>query len=286
MAGEDNALTDRLSLRVTEQMRTGPGEGTTLAPQQPAALLGGVGGVRFPDIARWEKTPETAVSLFGDRKPAIVVFTRGRGTVYAVSSPGVIENHTLAVTDNACFFVQMVEASVPPGGVVYFDEYHQGYSEQDTLWTAIGQPGRSAFLQVAVLALLLAYAAGRRFGLPRPLPPAPRVSSEYVTSLSDLYRRARARDAALEGVFLPFWRDLCRATGLPDDSPPDEIARRAAALAEAEPARWRDRIGAVLAECRAKIDGGAKAVRDDDLLRLTREMEAVRKELRLGGDAR
>jgi hypothetical protein len=283
---EEGALTDRLGLQATERPTHNSDDATTLAPQQPAGLLGGVAGVRLPTLLRWERSPAAAVSLFGDRKPAIVAFTRGRGRVFAIASPAVIENHTLAAADNAAFFVQMVEASLAPGKRVYFDEYHQGYREDDTLWSAIGKPGRFAFLQGMLLAVLVAYSAGKRFGLPRPLPPPPRVSSEYVTSLSDLYRRANARDAALEGVFEPFWRDLCRASGLPDGAPADEVARRAAALAGEESAGWRDRIGALVAECREKIAEGARAIRNDDLLRLTREMEAVRKELRLGGDAR
>jgi hypothetical protein len=216
----------------------------------------------------------------------VVAFKQGQGRVIAIASPAVIENHTLAEADNARAFVQMVEAYLPPKGAVYFDEYHQGYSESDTLWSAIGKSGRFAVLQITVLTILLAYSAGKRFGLPRALPPASRVSSEYVTSLSDLYRRAQARDAALEGVFEPFWRDLCRAVGLMDDADPETVSRRAAALASEDPARWRDRIGKLVAECREKIGTGAGEIRNDDLLRLTREMEAIRKELRLGGDVR
>jgi hypothetical protein len=76
-----------------------------------------------------------------------------------------------------------------------------------------GAAGPARRLQVAALVVLAAYSASRRFGLPQPLPEPQRVSSEYVASLADLYRRAGAGDAALEGVYRSFRRDLCRAAG-------------------------------------------------------------------------
>ena len=146
----------------------------------------------------------------------------------------------------------------------------------------LGRPGRLVAWQLLGLALLLVYSAGRRFGLPRPLPAPPRVSSEYVASLADLYRRARAADAALEGVYLSFWRDLCRAVGLPYDAPPEEVVVRASrTLATGDSASVEERLRRAVNECEARIDAGQ--VRDADLVPLARELEALRKELGIGG---
>ena len=126
------------------------------------------------------------------------------------------------------------------------------------------------------------WSAGKRFGLPRPLVAPPRVSSEYVSSLANLYRRARAADAALEGVYLPFWRELCRAVGLPYDAPTDQVVHRAAytlgtsADKDALEARLRQTVFA----CEQKLESGN--VRDGDLLPLARGLEEIRKELGLG----
>jgi hypothetical protein len=136
--------------------------------------------------------------------------------------------------------------------------------------------------QLLVVALLVCYSAGKRFGLPRPLPAPPRVSSEYVASLASLYRRARAADAALEGVYLPFWRELCRAVGLPYDAPTDEVVRRAAYTLgmNSDPAALETRLRTVVTACESKLESGD--VRDADLLPLARDLEKMRKELGIG----
>lgn len=281
LSASDNELTDTLKLKVDEYLRTD----AKLAPLQPAPFLAGVRSVTFPDTERWEKAPDEAVTLLGDDKPAFVLLRRGKGVILAGATPAIAENRHLATTDNARFLVQMIRLYAGSGGTVAFDEFHQGYQQSDSLWTAIGRPGQLAFWQMLALAALLAYTVGRRFGLPRPMPAAPRVSSEYVASLADLYRRAHARDAALEGVYLPFWRDLCRAAGMALDAPTAEVVPRAAGLAGLggeERARFEARLAQLLSRCEEKIDAGPKSLTDGELLELTWEMEAMRKELGLG----
>ncbi|MES2464003.1 MAG: hypothetical protein V4671_25815, partial [Armatimonadota bacterium] len=229
------------------------------------------------------------------------------GVILAVSDASVPDNTNLTKSDHARFVVHTAEAYVTgKRRVVAFDEYHQGYRETNTFWTAIGRPGQLAFWQLAGLFLLMAYSASRRFGLPRPLPASPRVSSEYVASLADLYRRARATDAALEAVLKIFWRDLCRVSGLPSDAPLQEVAHRAAAqvgeLSDAEQSALADRITSAVSECRAKIDPPEPPVDEKsrrkiraarrkstlseaELLRLVSLIEALRKELQIGGSS-
>ena len=278
----DNELMSELNLKVDEYLR----RDARLAPAQPAPFFAGVRSITFPDTERWEKAPNEAVTLLGDDKPALLLLRRGKGVIIAAPTPAVAENRHLAATDNARFLVQMIRLYAGrQGSSVGFDEFHQGYQQSDSLWTAIGRPGQLAFWQILALAALLAYTVGRRFGLPRPVPAAPRVSSEYVASLADLYRRAQARDAALEGVYLPFWRDLCRAAGMPLDAPTPEVVPRAAALTGYDGdtrARFEARLLRLVSQCEAKIDAGPKELTDSDLLELTWEMEAVRKELGLG----
>jgi hypothetical protein len=240
------------------------------------------------------KTPPESVALFGDRKPAVVMFTKGSGRVVAVAIPAIWENARLREAENARFFAQLVASEVAPvinGATpkehVYFDEFHQGYTNQQSFWSLIGPSGQWAVYQIIAVALLAVYSASRRFGLPRPLPPPSRVSSEYVQSLADLYRRSRATDAALEGVYLSFWRDLCRVSGMPLDAPPGEVATRAsAALADNiqdRPALAR-RLESVLTRCEERIAGGPKALTDTELLQLAREISDLRKDTVLGTD--
>jgi len=275
-----SALLDRLKLKIGQTER----RERTLFPLQPAPFLAGVDGLQVPGGTRWRSAPPGAVSLFADDDPAALVLSWGKGRVVAVSDAGVADNGHLARNDNARFLVALVAAhAVPASRRVAFDEFRQGYQTADTFWDAIGRPGQRVAWQLLLLVLLLVYSAGRRFGLPRPLPAPPRTSSEYVASLADLYRRAGAGDAALEGVYLSFWRDLCRAAGLPYDAPTNEVVSHAArTLATGDKAAVEERLRRVVNEFETKIEAGR--VRDNELAPLARELEALRKELGIGGN--
>ena len=283
LTSEDNALTQALTLTPDDSPFVK--DNSPLVPTQPAAFLVGVHQVIAPDKFRWQSTFGSAVPVLGDKKTAVVVLARGQGRIIAAASPALADNKHLADGDNARFVAQVVEAYAGAKGRVLFDEFHQGYSDSDSLWSAIGKPGQFVTYQLVALALLIAYSAGRRFGQARPVPAPPRVSSEYVTSLADLYRRARAGDAALEGVYLSFWRDLCRAASVPLDSEPADVASRAAAALADGRKDTAARLLAIIEACETKIAAGAKGIRDDDLLKLARDMEAMRKELKLGADS-
>ncbi|MBC8143474.1 MAG: DUF4350 domain-containing protein [Armatimonadetes bacterium] len=292
LTAENNAITDIVG--VSPDVHKNKGKDLTLA--QPVPYLDGVSDLRFPGEERFLKLGKDATVLFADDKPGVVVVKRGKGRVMLVASAAVIDNKTLLEGDNARFLVQTVSAYLDPkrkGGVLW-DEYHQGSQDKRSLWSAIGQPGQFAVLQLTVLIGLVCLAASTRFGLPRPAPPGDRVSSEYVASLADLYRRARASDAALEGVYLSFWRDLCRATGMPVTSTADEVALRAAASlgdvyganASERRAKRETKLLRLLQECETKIEAGAKKLPESELLSLARSIEDMRKELQLGRDER
>ena len=276
--------TDDLLKKLGAQVETHLQADAMLTPQQPAVFLSQVKNIFFPGKERVLKTPASAIVLISDKKPALIVLPHGKGRIFIVATPAVIDNSHLATADNSRFFVQLMQTEAGRGKV-YFNEFHQGYKEEESVWTIIGKPGQFAFYQILALVLLACFSAGRRFGLPRPMPSPPRVSSEYVSSLADLYRRARAADAALESLYIAFWRDLCRAVAVPLDSKPDDVARRAAALTETDADRERteQRLKHLLTECEERIASDPKLITDTVLLRLTSEIEELRKELQLGG---
>ncbi|MBC7805533.1 MAG: DUF4350 domain-containing protein [Akkermansiaceae bacterium] len=292
-AAENNAVTQEVG--VSPDLHKN--KDNEVHPTQPAPYLNGVRGVVIPGAERFLALGKDATVLLADDKPAVVAVKRGSGRVLLVSSPAVIDNRTLSKAENARFLVQAVSAFLQPArkdGVLW-DEFHQGYQEERSFWNAIGQPGQFALLQLGVLIALISYTMGTRFGLPRPAPPQDRLSSEYVSSLADLYRRAKASDAALEGVYLSFWRDLCRAVGMPLDSEAAEVARLAAASlgsdsyganAGEKRAKRETRITRLLQECETRIEAGAKKLPDNELLTLARAIEDMRKELELGRDER
>ena len=277
------AGSDELLQRIGLSARPGSGRNATLFPLQPAPYLAGVDGVTVPSSDRFEKLPVSGVPLFADPRPAAVAIRHEKGIILALSDPGIADNRHIALTDNARFLTAAIGSYAGSSRRVGFDEYHQGfYTTDDSLWTAIGRPGQFVSWQLLALALLIAYSCSRRFGLPRPLPAPSRVSSEYVASLADLYRRARAADAALEGVYLSFWRDLCRAVSLPFDTPTEDVVRRAArTLAPGNAVEIEERLRRVVNDCEGKIEQGT--VQDSDLLPLARELEQLRRDLELGG---
>lgn len=293
LAAENNAVTQEVGVSPDVHKN----KDKDVHPEQPLPYLAGVKDVTFPGAERFLSLGKDTTVLLADDKPAVVAVKRGTGRVILVSSPTIIENKTLLKGDNARFLVQTVSAFLQPArkdGVVW-DEFHQGYQEQRSFWNAIGQPGQFALLQLGTLLALICYTVGTRFGLPRPAPAQNRLSSEYVSSLADLYRRAKASDAALEGVYLSFWRDLCRAVGMPLDSDAAEVARRAAASlgsdsygahASEKRAKRETKITRLLQECETKIEAGAKKLSDSELLTLARGIEDMRKELELGRDER
>lgn len=280
LVSENTEIIDQLDLNVERGVKSE----ATLFPLQPAPFLAGVDGLSVPGTARFTRPPPDAVPLFADDKPAVLLLRHEKGTVIAVSDPAVAANKQITQADNARFLIALVRAYAGAGGAVGFDEYRQGFQESDSLWEAIGRPGQLAFWQLVVLTLLAAYSASRRFGLPRPLPAPARVSSEYVASLADLYRRAGAADAALEGVYLSFWRDLCRAVGLPYDAPTGDVLNRVnQALLTGRP-EAQERLRRVVNECEGKIESGK--VSHKELLPLARALDVLRKELELGGTDR
>ena len=244
-----------------------------------------------PYISRMAKEAVPLMSR-GDKK-IMMARHRGDGLVIVFTSPGAFDNAHLK--QNARFAAQIVEAfgiasddadsdKLAPTHVV-FDEFHQGYRESDGFWEAVGRPGKLVALQLLALGLIVVYGAGKRFGLAMPLPAASRVSSEYVTSLADLYRRARAYDTVLDGVYQPFWRDLCKTMGLPTDTPKAEVVRRASsALAPqgTDTGALETRLLALINECE-EVTSGAKAIKEAELLRLARALSEMRKELVLSG---
>jgi len=279
----DDALAKKLLLRPAD---IGP-KAALLSPRQPITFLDDVKKVSFPDRYRFERMPDNAIILFSDKNPAFLVLQRGKGLIFTAPTSKIIENKHLIEAENARFFVRLIESQLyktnGKSGSVYFDELHQGFQSERSFWDVIGKPGQFALLQLGLLFVLIFYTAGKRFGVARPSVGPSRVSLEYVTSIASLYRRAGARDTALEGIYLSFSRDLCRTLGIPLDASNEEVARSAAAILGDPHDPNRQRIFSLLERSEEAIASGSK-LSDQDLLRLTQEMDGVRKELELRGN--
>lgn len=138
-----------------------------------------------------------------DGTPTVAVQPVGQGTVWQLSSRYALTNAMLRERYRAALIPALLRA-VPPGGVIFFDEYHlRGQSEaaariltlQDFLYRT---PLGLALLFATVVGGLFWLSSGRRLG--PPLPEAHetrrRESAETVVALAGLHRRARQHQAA------------------------------------------------------------------------------------------
>jgi hypothetical protein len=164
-------------------------------------------------------------------RPAVVVLEVGRGRVVAWSDVGPLRNRALRESGAALAFARTAAAAAGPDGVLWFDEYHQGYRGDGspvaaTLRFLRDEPAGRMALQLGLAGLLLLLAAGWRFGAPVPPPPARRRSPlEHVDALAGAYRQAGARATARRLLLGGLARRLGRA-GPRDARGGDELLER------------------------------------------------------------
>ena len=135
-----------------------------------------------------------------------------------------------------------------------------------------GTPVPWIMAQLGLIACLVVYSYGRRFGRPIPLKQERRTTNlEFVASMANITRLAEASDLAMENIYSEFRKRLCRFSGMP---PKIENARLAAGAARR--ARLDEReLSGLLSRCEAIAQG--EPVNEPDLLKLVtriREIEA------------
>jgi hypothetical protein len=201
-------------------------------------------------------------------------YAYGRGRIVVLSDPYVVSNAGINRADNLFLAANVVTGG--SRGRVAFDEFHQGYGEtQNQVFAYLrGTPILWMFGQGALVALALVWTRGRRFARPIPAPrPDRRSKLEFVSSMAELQRRARAYDLAVENVYQRTRRALARYAGLPATAAPARIAERVAARS------GRDRA-ALEATLRACEDAAAGAPLDArGALRLVRNLRELERDL-------
>jgi hypothetical protein len=199
--------------------------------------LARAGKVSLGDYVRWSATePRFRVSQLCGSDAVVVSYKHGAGEAIWWSSERPMTNRGLKEDAS----LKLMLASVGGAGRrVLFDEYFHG--ERASLWdTAKGLPIRQISWQCAVVAVLLVLSFGRRNGpirLPVRLPRSSPV--EFAESMGQLYRKAGATQAAVDGArrrLLKFLEDQC---GVPREvlrSTPQAIVE---AVEERLGGRWR-----------------------------------------------
>lgn len=216
------------------------------------------------------------VAHLADRNKIMLVdFPFGAGRVVFLSDPFVVSNGGIRLVDNAQLAINLVAS----GGIVAFDEYHQGFGagQNRLLDYFAGTPLTAIFWQLAALAAVVLFTQSRRFA--RALPPnAPnRLSKlEYVGAMAELQQRTGAFDLAMENIYKDFRRRAARMVGADAlKTPRVELARMLAERAQTNAAD----IETLLGKCENIMHG--EPTRKKEMLELTSELREIEKKLGL-----
>ena len=225
-------------------------------------------------------SPAPVVHLEREHGALLVDYPHGEGRIVLLSDPYIVANNGISRADNLQLAINVIAGY---GGLVAFDEYHQGHAATHNALIQYfdGTPVIAICLQLALIGLAIVWSRGRRFARPLPLPHVDRRSSlEFVASMAELQQRAKAHDLALENIYGRVRRALVRHAGLNHNSPRAEIAARVAARSGLNP----QQLETLMRTCEETINGAATTGKET--LRLVKRLRQIESRLGLGTRAR
>jgi uncharacterized protein DUF4350 len=214
-------------------------------------------------------SPAPVVNFAGASGALLVEYPHGKGRIVLLSDPFIVANNGISRADNLQLAVNVVIGS---GGLVAFDEFHQGRSATHNalIQYFAGTPVMAIFGQFVLMGLLVIWSRGTRFARPLPLPQVDRRSSlEFVASMAELQQRARAHDLALENIYGRMRRVLVRHAGLNHHSPRTEIAARVALRSGIN----QQKLETLMRNCEETINGVPTNARET--LRMVRQLRQI-----------
>ena len=226
------------------------------------------------DPGRSELKAETSAAPIvhvGNKEGALLVdYAYGEGRIVLLSDPYIVSNSGIKLNDNLQLAINTL---VSGGGLIAFDEYHQGKGISQNPWAGYfaGTPVLALGAQIGLLILLILWTNARRFGRPLPLPHTDRRSSlEFVASMAELQERSRAYDLAIENIYTRTRRVLARHAGIDYNSSRKEIAQRIAERSNIDARQ----LETLMRQCEEAINGEAINWRQSlDLVRRLRDVE-------------
>ena len=244
------------------------------SPETPSPETGGYGPP--PTRAEAAKVSPAPVTNFARENGALLVeYPHGNGRIVLLSDPFIVANNGISRADNLQFAVNVCNGN---GGLVAFDEFHQGRSATHNalIQYFAGTPVLAICGQFALIGLMVIWSRGSRFARPLPLPQVDRRSSlEFVASMAELQQRARAHDLALENIYGRVRRVLVRHAGLNHNSPRKEIAARIAARSGLN----QQKLETLMRNCEDAINGAPTNAKE--ALRMVRRLRQIESALGL-----
>jgi hypothetical protein len=240
-------------------------------PLQPTLYTLGVRRLALSNYAtRVFIDSRTATAHIGDGLGAVLADARLRnGRVVVLTDPYVIANNGIAQGDNLNLALNLLRDR--PEGLIAFDEYHHGHgiylasgrAPEGLIAYFRGTPVPWMMAQAGLIVMLMVYTRGRRFTRPLPIKRERRTTNlEFISSMANIIRLARATDLAMENIYSEFRRRLCRASGQPTNV---ETSRLAAVLSRRTKLNERELI---LLLNRCELVASGKPVSEEEMLNL------------------
>jgi Domain of unknown function (DUF4350) len=242
--------------------------------ETPSPGAGGYG----PAPARAQPSgvsPAPVVNFSRTSGALLLEYPHGQGRIVLLSDPFIVANNGISRADNLQFAVNVVTGN---GGLVAFDEFHQGRSATHNalIQYFAGTPVMAICGQFVLIGLMVIWSRGKRFARPLPLFRVDRRSSlEFVASMAELQQRARAHDLALENIYGRVRRVLVRHAGLNHHSPRTEIAARVALRSGLN----QQKLETLMRNCEEVINGVPTNAKET--LRMVRQLRQIESALGL-----
>jgi hypothetical protein len=250
-----------------------PADGSE-SSEAPSPENGGYGPPP-PKAGSVKVSPAPVVNFTGENGALLVEYPHGNGRIVLLSDPFIVANNGINRADNLQLAVNVVTG---PGGLVAFDEFHQGRSATHNALIQYfeGTPVLAICGQFALIGLMVIWSRGSRFARPLPLPTVDRRSSlEFVESMAELQQRARAHDLALENIYGRVRRVLVRHAGMNHNSPRAEIAARVATRSGLN----AQKLETLMRNCEDAINGAPTNAKES--LRMVRRLRQIESALGL-----
>ena len=268
--GVTSVMPSRFASRVTI---VAPAEGPVATTTPQANDWTDFGDSMMVDYSTNSPAPITHIA---DENGALLVdYAYGLGRVVVLSDPYIVTNSGIGLNDNLQLALNTLGYS---GGVIAFDEYHQGRGITGNALASYfaGTPVLALAAQLVLLILLVLWTNARRFGRPLPLPQIDRRSSlEFVASMAELQERSRAFDLAIENIYSRTRRVLARYAGVDYNSPRSEIAERVALRSTIN----QQKLETLMRQCEEAING--KPINWRQSINLVRRLREVERDLGL-----
>jgi len=169
------------------------------------------------------------------------------GNLFIIKGAWMISNEGITKGGNFCFLMNIIDRYIEPEertGIL-FDEYHNGYGEDRNLWTVLPFNVKAGIVQLIIAVLLIVYTLSRRINRPVPLFDRQRTRTEYLTSMTLLFRTANATKATLNQVGDRFLSIIRKAYCLPDDASAEAVEQAIARKSAVKAREFTGIIGTV-----------------------------------------